>query len=99
MRTALDSSVILDVVTADKRHGGASEQALRQVAGEGALVVGECVLAEIRLAFAQDDIEEFISDWGIVFEPSTRASALLAGEMFRRYLGRRRGQVAWSRIS
>jgi len=66
MRTAVDSSVILDV-------GG-----------------GECVPAEIRPAFADGEIEEFLDDWGIVFQPSSRESSLLAGAMFHRYLRRRR---------
>lgn len=90
MRTALDSSVILDVVVADARHGARSEAALRRAAGEGALVVGECVLAEIRPAFAADEILEFLSDWQISFQASSRECALLAGEMFRSYLERRR---------
>jgi predicted nucleic acid-binding protein len=93
MKTALDSSVILDVVVADPEHGGRSEAALRRAANEGALVVGECVLAEIRPAFAPGDIEEFLEDWNIDFEPSTRLSALLAGEMFRLYLERRQSRV------
>jgi predicted nucleic acid-binding protein len=90
MRTAVDSSVILDVVVGDRRHGERSEAALRKASLEGALVIGECVLAEIRPAFGPGEIEEFLTDWNLSFEPSTRASSLLAGEMFRRCLERRR---------
>jgi predicted nucleic acid-binding protein len=90
VRTALDSSVILDVVVADPAHAAGSEAALRRAADEGALVLGECVLAEIRPAFASGDIEEFLEDWNIVFAPSTRESSLLAGKMFEAYLKRRR---------
>ena len=57
----------------------ASEIALRRVVSEGALVVGECVLAEIRPAFSNDEIEQFLDDWNIVFEPSTRESSLARG--------------------
>lgn len=91
MRTAVDSSVILDVLVADPRHADSSEAALRRVAGEGALLVGECVLAEIRPAFTGGEIEEFLQDWNLDFVASTREAALLAGEMFGRYLGRRKG--------
>jgi predicted nucleic acid-binding protein len=49
------------------------------------------VLAEIRPALGADEIEEFLSDWQLQFIPSSRASSLLAGEMFARYLQRRRG--------
>jgi predicted nucleic acid-binding protein len=90
VRTALDSSVILDVVVSDPRYGDRSEAALRRAASEGAMVVGECVLAEIRPAFADGLIEEFLQDWNVSFQPSTQESSLLAGEMFRRYLERRR---------
>jgi predicted nucleic acid-binding protein len=90
MRTAIDSGVILDVVVGDPKHADASEIALRRVASEGALVVGECVLAEIRPAFSNDDFEQFLDDWNIVFEPSSRESSLLAGAMFQVYLRRRR---------
>jgi predicted nucleic acid-binding protein len=90
MRTALDSSVILDVVTADPTHAQRSEAAIRNAALAGMLVISECVLAEIRPAFAPNDIEQFLKDWSIAFEPSTVQSGLLAGEMFATYLRRRR---------
>ena len=90
MRTAVDSSVLLDVVVDDPTFADRSEAALRAAAGSGALVVGECVLAEVRPAFHQGEIEEFLADWHIEFVPSTRQSALLAGEMLREYLRRRR---------
>jgi predicted nucleic acid-binding protein len=89
MRTALDTSVILEVVTGDARFADASERALRRAGTEGALVVGECVLAEIRPAFAAGEIEEFLSDMNIEFVASSRESALLAGEMFLQHLSRR----------
>lgn len=92
MRTAVDSSVILDVVVGDPTHANASEAALRRVASEGALVVGECVLAEIRPAFSDGEIEQFLEDWNISFEPSSRESSLLAGAMYQRYLKRRRAR-------
>lgn len=89
MRTAIDSSVILDVVTDQRDFADRSEAALRHSAEEGALVIGECVLAEIRPAFGDEDIDEFLDDWNIVFVPSSRESALLAGRMLRRHLDRR----------
>lgn len=90
MRTAVDSSVLLDVVLDEKRFAERSEAALRQAAAAGALTICECVLAEIWPAFGPGQIEEFLSDWELQFLPSTRKSSLLAGEMFARYLRRRR---------
>jgi predicted nucleic acid-binding protein len=90
MRTAIDSSVILDVLIADPAHAQSSETALRRAAQEGALVLGECVLAEITPAFRSPaEVIEFLADWNVEFLPSTRESAVLAGEMFQTYLRRR----------
>ena len=89
MLTAVDSSVLLDAVTDAPEHAEAAERALRKAAAEGGLVICECVLAEIRPAFrSAADIEEFLSDWELRFVPSSRESALLAGELFNTYLGR-----------
>jgi predicted nucleic acid-binding protein len=96
LRTALDSSVLLDLVVGDDRFAEPSERALRRVTAEGSLVVCECVVAEIRPAFGPGEVESFLSDLSIDFVPSTRESALLAGEMFQTYLGRRRQRVGKS---
>jgi predicted nucleic acid-binding protein len=92
MRTAIDSSVILDVLVADPRHADASETALRKASSLGALIIGECVLAEIVPAFPErgGDLETFLDDWNLEFHPATRESSLLAGKMFRSYLARRK---------
>jgi len=90
MRTAIDTSVLLDLLSDDPVHAAASEAALRRVARDGALLVCECVLSEIAPSFARDDeVEEFIADLQLQFVPSSRESALLAGTMFRSYLSRR----------
>jgi len=92
MRTAIDSSVILDVLVADAEHGVRSEAALRRCAAEGALIVGECVVAEITPACAggESEVRDLLRDWGVEFVPSTEESAVLAGTMFATYLQRRR---------
>lgn len=89
MISAVDSSVILDVVTNDAAFVDASEAVLRQASREGRLVVCECVLAEIYPAF--DDTElfgEFLSDWQLEFVASSQESASLAGQHFSEYLQR-----------
>lgn len=89
MKIALDSSVILDVLTDDPQWAGGSERALKKAYEEGQLLIGECVLAEITPALSEADLERFLKDWKIQFLPSTCESARLAGEMFRKYLQRR----------
>lgn len=88
MLTAVDSSVLLDVIIASPLHAEASEQALRTASSEGGLLICECVLAEIRPAFSGSNIHEFLADWQLRFLPSSLESALLAGEIFAGYLQR-----------
>ncbi len=92
MRTAIDSSVVLDLLMADPRHAARSEAALRQCASEGALIVGECVVAEIAPAIGGrgSEVGDLLRDWGVEFVPATEESAALAGAMFGAYLARRR---------
>lgn len=90
MKTALDSSVILDVLVDDPQWGHASEAALKNALSRGPLVIGECVLAEIAPALAENEIGAFLSDWNILFVPSSRDSSILAGEMYRAHLRRNR---------
>ena len=95
MATAIDSSVLLDVLLADPQHAETSELALRKAAAAGGLIICEVVVAEIAPVLAGASIHEFLSDWQIKFVPSSLESAVLAGEMFRRYLerGGKRGRV------
>jgi hypothetical protein len=89
MKTALDSSVILDVLTDDPKWASLSEAALQKASATGTLIVGECVLAEITPALPSGMLSSFLSDWGIRYLPSTAECAEKAGEMFRTYLQRR----------
>ena len=89
MISALDSSVILDVLTADPQFVDTAEALLRRAVTQGKLVIGECVLAEIAPAFKDEKtLKEFLADWRIEFVPSSRDSAILAGRSFARYLSR-----------
>ena len=89
MISAIDSSVILDVVTDDPRFAAASERVLRTALNGGKLIVCESVLTEIYPAFADLPLfEEFLGDWQLEFTPSSQQSASLAGVHFATYLGR-----------
>jgi predicted nucleic acid-binding protein len=94
MPTAVDSSVLLDVLLDDPLHAESSELALRDATQNG-LVVCETVIAEIVPVLAEASLQEFLFDWQIKFIPSSVESATLAGEMFRIYLerGGKRGRV------
>lgn len=88
MVTAVDTSVLLDVVTDDPRWADASEAALRRASQEGSLIINECVLAEIVPAIGADQVEEFLDDWNVRFVPSSRNVAVLAGKLFALHLAR-----------
>lgn len=88
MITAVDTSVLLDVVTDDARWADASEAALRQASQEGSLIICECVLAEIVPALGAEAVEEFLDDWNLRLLPASRVTALLAGKMFALHLAR-----------
>ncbi|MCW5550545.1 MAG: PIN domain-containing protein [Verrucomicrobiae bacterium] len=95
MVTAVDTSVLLDVLLNDPRHATASIVALRHAAAEGQLVLGETALAEIVPVLPAADLPQFLADWKLVFVPTSQVAAILAGEMFRTYLSRggKRGRV------
>jgi hypothetical protein len=103
MRTAVDSSVILDVLVADPAHGDASEAALRKASGQGALIIGDCVVAEIVPAFpgGMRDVEIFLNDWTWSFIPRrlrpVSSQARCAVPIWRE--GKRTNLLAWSRTS
>lgn len=89
MISALDSSIILDVLTANPQFFESSEALLRRATAEGKLVICECVLAEITPAFKDEKtLKDFLDDWQIEFVSSSRDSAILAGRNFARYLSR-----------
>lgn len=95
MITAVDSSVLLDVLSNDARQADASERALRRAMSEGALVVCEIVVAEVAPTMSESDFELLLADWKLGFLPCTLACARLAGRHHAAYLrrGGRRARV------
>jgi hypothetical protein len=88
--TAIDSSVLLDVVTDDPSYGAASLRALDAARGLGRLVACPVVWAEVGAFFGQaDQMRLAMNAAGIVFDPFDEGSAGLAARRWREY--RRRG--------
>ncbi len=93
MISAVDSSVILDVLAGRGSTALASERVLRRARAEGRLILCECVLAEVHPALPDEQLfQEFLQDWQLDFVPSSRESALLAGRFYARYLERKGGR-------
>ncbi len=84
MKTAVDSSVLLDVLGADPHHGGASREALRAAYNAGALVACEIVWAEVRAHFPTDaEFNQALGLLGVRFEAITPEAAALAGRLWQ----------------
>lgn len=85
MKTAIDSSVLLDVLGADARFGDASREALRAAYDAGALVACEIVWAEVRAHFPTDaEFLDALGTLGVRFEAITPEAAALAGRLWRK---------------
>ena len=89
MITAVDSSVLLDVLTDQPQHGTASMRALRTARRRGRMVVCPVVWAEIRAFFDSDEEMNILGEAGVDFDPFDQVTASLAGDMWSEY--RRRG--------
>jgi predicted nucleic acid-binding protein len=88
--TAVDSSILLDVFTADPTYGARSRDALMTCLGEGGLVACEVVWAEVAAAFGSSEAaREALERLGVTFSALDGQDALAAGAAWRSY--RRRG--------
>jgi len=86
VKTAVDSSVLLDVLGADPAFGPASREALRAAFDGGALVACDVVWAEVRAHFQDDaEFDDAVGDLGLSFSPLSREAARLAGALWRRH--------------
>lgn len=86
MITAVDTSVLLDVFTADPRFGRASHEALTRCLREGSLIASEVVWAEARAGFANPrTLEQNMERLGVRYVALDVDAALAAGLAWRRY--------------
>lgn len=95
MTTAVESSVLLDVLAGRPEAAQKAAESLACCAAEGRLIVCETVIAEVAPETGADRIVEFLNDWHIEFAAASEAGAILAGRMHADYLqrGGRRGRV------
>lgn len=86
MITAVDSNVLLDVLTGSVEHGAESAAALRLATSEGALIMCTAVLAEVVGAYDQPSaVTRQLERLGIDLVPDDRTVALAAGRVYRAY--------------
>jgi hypothetical protein len=91
--TAVDSSVLLDVLTDAPTRVAASLEALRRALRSGPLVACPVVWAEVRAFFGDAGrMSEAFAGTAIAFDPFDRETAELAGaiwQLYRRQGGKR----------
>lgn len=86
MRTAVDSSVLLDFLSHDPEFGVSSRDALRACATEGVVLVCDVVCAEIAGLFpSTSTTREMLAELGLEFSPLSLESAFAAGIAWRSY--------------
>ena len=91
MRTAVDSSVLLDVLGADASFGNRSREALRKAYDAGALVACDVVWAEVRAHFENDEgFRQAVDLLGVRYDPIGGEAARLAGRFSREHGAKRR---------
>jgi predicted nucleic acid-binding protein len=95
---AVDSSVLLDMLTEDPKFAAASARAIAQALGSGGVVVCDAVVAEVQTLLAtSESAMDVLNDYGIHYHPTTEQAAVRAGFMQRRFRdrgGRRERVVA-----
>jgi predicted nucleic acid-binding protein len=90
MITLVDSSVLLDVLTDDRRWATWSSAALADAADAGTLVINPIVYAEISAGFERiEDLDEAVPESEVVREPLPWDAGFLAAKAYLAY--RKRG--------
>jgi predicted nucleic acid-binding protein len=84
--TAVDTSVLLDILSGDREHGPRSAAALRQASADGALVASTVVWAEVLGAY--DDAKAVtarLDRLELQLIADDREVAMAAGRVYRAY--------------
>ena len=85
MRTAVDSSVLFDIVKGAP-GAAAAQTALETALAQGSVCVCAVVVAELGRYFASEqDLRDFLTDCQIDHDPLSMESALEAARIMRRY--------------
>jgi predicted nucleic acid-binding protein len=95
---AVDSSVLVDLLTDDPLHAEASAVTLAQAMSHGEVVVCDAVVAEVQTMLeTRETAMDALNEYGIRYLATTEQAAVRAGHMQRRFRdrgGRRERVVA-----
>ncbi len=85
-RSLVDSSVLLDIFTADPVWLGWSTRALAEAARGGPVFIDPIVYSEVSIGFSRiESADEAIADLPLVWRDLPRAALFLAGKAFVSY--------------
>ena len=86
MITAIDSNVLIDVLSPDPERGMASWEALGASRRRGPLVACDVVCSEVAGLFhSPEEARRVLSELGIHYEPTSERAALRASRIQREY--------------
>lgn len=98
MTTAIDTNILLDVLTADPEFASQSERMLEERRDRGPLVISEVVYAEIAARFSREaDLRRFLLRTRIRLSPTVPAALFVAGQAWHAYARRRPAQFVCAR--
>ena len=89
MTVAIDTNLLLDIQTADPQYFEHSSNVLQRAAEEGALIIGEIVYGELASRMSVDELNAFLADLGVVYQPSSLDALSRSANAYRRYLENR----------
>jgi predicted nucleic acid-binding protein len=90
MRSAVDTTILLDILLPDEKYAEASLSLLESHAARGALVICPVAYAETAAAFSPTSaFEQVAEEMGLAYDEFSPEVAILAAQMWQDY--RRRG--------
>ncbi len=94
MITAVDTNVLIDLITVDVLHGRDSQAALERAADDGGLVASPVVVAELIAAFhSSDRAKELLDGMGVAVSTTTWEELSVAGGLWRSRRGQGRERI------
>jgi predicted nucleic acid-binding protein len=90
---AVDSSVLLDILTADPQFADASSACMEQALSVGEVVICDAVVAEVQgMLDTRETALDALAEFGIRYLPTNETAAVRAGHMQRRFRDRGGGR-------
>lgn len=95
MKTAIDSNVLLDLLSNDPSFGEHASNAIQRAIADGVVAICHVVYAELAVSFAGDieSLDQFLRQLGIHVDAFTPRALAIAAEAWAAYL-RVRGRQA-----